>query len=69
MLTFRVLPHLNTCITCIMPQTLDMIFHPVTVVERPLCDWEAAGSIPGWVIPKTLKMVLAAPEWRSALRK
>ena len=29
-------------------------------VERPLCDREVAGSIPGRVIPKTLKMVLAA---------
>ena len=31
-----------------------------SVVERPLCDQEVAGSIPGWVIPKTLKMELAA---------
>ena len=31
-----------------------------SVVERPLCDREAAGSIPDRVIPKTLKMVLAA---------
>ena len=30
------------------------------MVECPLCDWEVAGSIPGRVIPKTLKMVLAA---------
>ena len=30
------------------------------VVEPPLCDREVAGSIPGQVIPKTLKMVLAA---------
>ena len=30
------------------------------MVEHPLCDWEVAGSIPGRVIPKTLKMVLAA---------
>ena len=30
------------------------------LVERPLCDREVAGSIPGLVIPKTLKMVLAA---------
>ena len=30
------------------------------LVERPLCDREVAGSIPGRVIPKTLKMVLAA---------
>ena len=26
----------------------------------PLCDREVTGSIPSWVIPKTLKMVLAA---------
>ena len=31
-----------------------------SMVERPLCDREVAGSIPGRVIPKTLKMVLAA---------
>ena len=30
------------------------------LIERPLCDREVAGSIPGRVIPKTLKMVLAA---------
>ena len=29
-------------------------------VERPLCDREVADSIPGRVIPKTLKMVPAA---------
>ena len=34
--------------------------HSGSVVERPLCDWEVAGSIPGRIIPKTLKMVLAA---------
>ena len=33
--------------------------HSGSVVERPLCDWEVAGSIPGRLIPKTLKMVLA----------
>ena len=31
-----------------------------SVVERPLFDREVAGSIPSRVIPKTLKMVLAA---------
>ena len=31
-----------------------------SVVESPLCDREVAGSIPCRVIPKTLKMVLAA---------
>ena len=30
------------------------------LVELPLCDREVAGSIPGRVIPKTLKTVLAA---------
>ena len=34
--------------------------HSGSVVERPLCDREVAGSILGRVIPKTLKMVLAA---------
>ena len=34
--------------------------HSGSVVERLLCDLEVAGSIPGRVIPKTLKMVLAA---------
>ena len=34
--------------------------HSGSVVERPLCDREVVGSIPGRVIPKTLKMVLAA---------
>ena len=34
--------------------------HSGSVVERPLCDREVAGSIPRQVIPKTLKMVLAA---------
>ena len=34
--------------------------HSGSVVELPLCDREVAGSIPGRVIPKTLKMVLAA---------
>ena len=30
------------------------------MVEYPLCDREVVGSIPSRVIPKTLKMVLAA---------
>ena len=34
--------------------------HSGSVVERPLCDREVACSIPSRVIPKTLKMVLAA---------
>ena len=38
----------------------DKYLHSGSVVECPLCDQEVAGSISGWVIPKTLKMVLAA---------
>ena len=34
--------------------------HSGSVVECPLCDREVAGSIPGRVIPNTLKMLLAA---------
>ena len=34
--------------------------HSGSVVERPLCDREVASSIPGRVIPKTLKMILSA---------
>ena len=34
--------------------------HSGSGVERPLCDREVAGSIPGRVIPETLIMVLAA---------
>ena len=30
------------------------------VVERPPQEWEVASSIPGGVIPKTLKMVVVA---------
>ena len=40
--------------------THNIYWHSGSVVERPLCDREVVGSIPGWVIPKTLKMVLAA---------
>ena len=34
--------------------------HSDSVVKRPLCDQEVEGLIPGRVIPKTLKMALAA---------
>ena len=34
--------------------------HSSSMVERPLCDREVAGSIPSRVIPNTFKMVLAA---------
>ena len=43
-----------------LPCTMLRYRHSGSVVERPLCDREVAGSIPGRVIPKTLKMVLAA---------
>ena len=36
------------------------LFNISNVVEPLLCDREVVGSIPGRVIPKTLKMVLAA---------
>ena len=39
------------------------------LLERSVCVREAEGSIPGRVIPKTFKMVLAALLLRSALRK
>ena len=44
----------------IIYRLLPLYRHNGSVVERPLCDEEVAGSIPGRVIPKTLKMVLAA---------
>ena len=33
------------------------------MVEHPLCDQEAVGSIPGWVIPKTLKNCTSSLAW------
>ena len=47
-------------IVCIHIKYSIVYRHSGSVVERPLCDREVAGSIPGRVIPKTLKMVLAA---------
>ena len=50
----------------IYPYMLKLNFTPVknwhsgSVVEFPLCEREVSGSIPGRVIPKTLKMLLAA---------
>ena len=44
----------------LLNKSFDYKRHSGSVVERPLCDREVAGSIPGRVIPKTLKMVLAA---------
>ena len=58
-----------SCSVCdsVSPQLLSLSqCHAITnrysgsMVECPLCDREVAGSIPGRVIPKTLKMVLAA---------
>ena len=49
---------------------MDTDRHSGSVLERPLCDREVAGSIPGRVIPKTLKNGTSCSfAWRSALRK
>ena len=47
---------------CPFDVSVNVLFywHCGSVVECPLCDREVAGSIPGRVIPKPLKMVLAA---------
>ena len=37
-----------------------MYWHSGSVVEHLLFDQEVAGLTHGWVVPKTLKMVLAA---------
>ena len=34
--------------------------HSCSLVECPICDWDVAGLIPIPVIPKALKMALAA---------
>ena len=39
------------------------------LVEHLLCDWEVVGSIPGGVIPKTSKMVLAALSLDTLIKK
>ena len=41
-------------------QTLIKTGTVAQLVERPLCGWEDAVSIPGRIIPNTLKMVVAA---------
>ena len=47
---------------CLLYRNLSLHFTGTVaqLVERPLCDPEVAGSIPGRVIPNTLKLVLAA---------
>ena len=73
-LSFRMLWELNSTDSCAMvsprwnalmvlrKKLIDLVEyrHSGSVVERRLFDREVAGSIPGRVIPKTLKMVLAA---------
>ena len=39
------------------------------LLERPVCVREVVGSIPGRVIPKTLKMVLAALSFALSIGK
>ena len=43
--------------------------HSGSVIERPLCDREVVGSIPGRVIPKTLKKILAALSLALSIKK
>ena len=57
-----------SCADSVMVNTVHIsrpiIFEPTGAVaqllERPVCVREVVGSIPGRVIPKTFKMVLAA---------
>ena len=48
-------------------------FEPTSTVaqllERPICVRQVVGSIPGRVIPKTLKMVLAAFSFALSIEK
>ena len=39
------------------------------LLERPVCVREVMGSIPGQVIPKTLKIVLAALSFAFSIEK
>ena len=49
------------------------IFEPTgalaQLLERPVCVREVVGSIPGRVIPKTFKMVLAALSFAISIEK
>ena len=42
------------------PITFERTSAVAQLLERPICVREVVGSIPGRVIPKTLKMVLVA---------
>ena len=59
-ITFAVILHLSLIQKAQLSVYWHKYRHSGSVVERLLCDLEVAGSIPGLVIPKTLKMVLAA---------
>ena len=54
-----VIPSLAPTGTCRQTFMPDNHRHSGSVVERPLCEREVAGSIPSRVIPKTLEKVLA----------
>ena len=54
------LPQLFTPYSLFYTSLQQVNWYSGSVVERPLCDREVAGSIPILIIPKTVKMVLAA---------
>ena len=51
------------------PITFEPTGAVVQLLERPVCVREVVGSIPGRVIPKTLKMVLAALSFALSIEK
>ena len=51
------------------PNILEPTGAVVQLLERPVCIWEVVRSIPGRVIPKTLKMVLAALSFALSIEK
>ena len=66
-----------SCAGSVMVKTVQ-ISRPITfkptgavamLLERPVCVREVVGSIPGRVIPKTLKMVLAALSFVLSIEK
>ena len=50
----------NVTLSCQSLSSLWLAGTMAELVERPLCDRKVAGSIPGRVIPKNLKVILAA---------
>ena len=51
------------------PVTFELTGAVVQLLERPVCVREVMGSIPGRVIPKTFKMVLAALSFVLSIEK